>query len=174
MKVAAHPHAGLQTVSWLFSGEVEHRDSVGSFQMISPGELNIMTAGVGIAHSELAIDSDPEGVGLHGLQLWTVLPESARHRQPEFDHYDKLPVFVEGGLGIRLIVGELLGRSSDAKIFSQLVGAEIDIAPNTTTKIDSDPSFEYGVLLISGELNINGNSVPQYHLHYIPAGRKIY
>ena len=84
MSVAPHPHTGLQTVSWLFTGEVEHRDSAGNHAMVRPGELNLMTAGRGISHSEV---SPPTTTTLHGAQLWLALPESARHTDPGFDHY---------------------------------------------------------------------------------------
>ena len=84
MLVAPHPHTGLQTVSWLFQGEVEHRDSVGSLQLINPGEVNLMTAGRGISHSEV---STPDNDYLHGVQLWTALPDAHRHVAPFFEHH---------------------------------------------------------------------------------------
>lgn len=168
MSVAAHPHTGLQTVSWLFTGEIEHRDSLGSVQKVAPGELNIMTAGRGIAHSELSISNSSL---LHGVQLWTVLPDQHREMEPTFDHYDNLPVFDWKGIGIRLLVGEFLGKASPAKIFSQIVGAEIDLPVGSMTAIPADSSFEYGVLVVSGQVEVNGTSVRVGQLHYIPAGK---
>lgn len=168
MSVAAHPHAGLQTVSWLFNGEVEHRDSLGSVQKVVPGELNIMTAGRGIAHSELSINNQPI---LHGVQLWTVLPDQYRNVEPSFNHYNDLPVFKWNGIRIRLFVGEFLGQTSPATIFSQMLGAEIDLPPGSITEIPADPCFEYGVLVVSGQAKVNGNSVHIGQLHYVPAGR---
>ncbi|MGH3365223.1 MAG: pirin family protein, partial [Nocardioidaceae bacterium] len=84
MDVPPHPHTGLQTVSWLFTGEIEHRDSLGSHAMVHPGELNLMTAGRGIAHSEV---STPATNTLHGVQLWLALPDHARDTARDFEHY---------------------------------------------------------------------------------------
>jgi len=89
MRVGPHPHIGLQTVSWLYSGEVFHRDSLGSQQLIRPGQLNIMTAGHGISHSEES--PKPHPAELHGLQFWIALPELARHNDPAFDHFPFSP-----------------------------------------------------------------------------------
>jgi len=169
MSVAAHPHTGLQTVSWLFTGEVEHRDSLGSVQNVMPSELNIMTAGRGIAHSELSINDQAL---LHGVQLWTVLPDRHRNAEPSFNHYSDLPVFNWKGIGVRLFVGEFLGHTSSAKIFSPLIGAEIDLPSESTTEIPTETTFEYGVLVVSGEANVNGNLVHLGQLHYVPAGKE--
>ena len=169
MSVASHPHSGLQTVSWLFSGEIEHRDSLGNIQMVMPGQLNLMTAGCGIAHSELSISNRTD---LHGVQLWTVLPEHARNIESSFDHFADLPVFTWNGVGIRLFVGAFLGNSSPAKIFSPMVGAEIDLPAASTTKIPTIGSFEYGVLLVSGQASVNGHSIGPGQLHYVPAGSR--
>lgn len=108
MSVPPHPHIGLQTVSWLLAGEVEHRDSVGSVQRILPGELNVMTAGHGIAHSEYAV-SDPS-VAMHGVQLWVALPAEYRDRAPAFEHHSDLPVVEGGGLRATVMVGEFAGE----------------------------------------------------------------
>lgn len=169
MSVAAHPHTGLQTVSWLFTGEVEHRDSLGNVQNVMPGELNIMTAGKGIAHSELSIN---DRALLHGVQLWTVLPDCHRNVEPSFNHYSDLPAFNWKEIRVRLFVGEFLGHTSSAKIFSPLIGAEIDLPSGTTTEIPTERTFEYGVLIVSGEANVNGNPVRLGQLHYIPAGKE--
>ena len=132
MSVAAHPHVGLQTVSWLFEGEVEHRDSLGSVQIINPGELNLMTAGYGVAHSELSL---PSASVMHGVQLWTVLPSGIRDSAPFFDHYAELPEFGDGRVSGKLIVGEFMGESSPARIFSEMIGAEINIAPGSLVEL---------------------------------------
>lgn len=168
MSVAAHPHAGLQTVSWLFSGEVEHRDSLGSIQHVMPGELNIMTAGKGIAHSELSIG---DRAILHGVQLWTVLPDRHRKVEPSFHHHEDLPVFDYEGAGIRLFVGEFLGQRSSARIFSPMVGAEIDLSAGSTIHLPTETSFEYGVLVVAGGATVNGHSVRLGQLHYVPTER---
>ena len=168
MSVAAHPHVGLQTVSWLFSGHIEHRDSLGSAQEISPGELNIMTAGHGISHSELSIAGSAE---IHGVQLWTALPESSRDISPTFSHHENLPLVETETLSLRIFIGEMLGARSPAVIYSPLVGAEIDIAAGSTANLDLDPAFEYGLLHASGDISINGSLIEIGYLYYIPAGR---
>lgn len=167
MSVAAHPHAGLQTVTWLFEGEIEHRDSLGNIQLVAPGELNLMTAGRGISHSELSINTRSD---LHGVQLWTALPDEHRKMEPTFLHYQDLPAFNWEGIGIRVFVGEFLGQFSPAKIFSPIVGAEIDLPANTTTLLPAQSSFEYGILVVSGKAEVNGSSVARGQLHCVPAG----
>jgi redox-sensitive bicupin YhaK (pirin superfamily) len=103
MQVPPHPHIGLQTVSWLFEGLVLHRDSLGSRQLIRPGELNLMTAGGGIAHSEESAAGRPPL--LHGLQLWIALAEAERHTEPRFAHHADLPVVRDGAASVTVVVG---------------------------------------------------------------------
>ena len=112
MAVPPHPHTGLQTVSWLFEGLVLHRDSLGSRQLIRPGELNLMTAGQGIAHSEESAAGRP--AALHGLQLWIALPEQDRFTEPGFAHHGDLPVVREDGAQITVVVGEYRDHRSPA------------------------------------------------------------
>ncbi len=169
MSVAAHPHTGLQTVSWLFSGEVEHRDSLGSVQVIVPGELNLMTSGTGVAHSELSINQNTQ---LHGVQLWTVLPDPDRNCDPTFNHYNNLPVFEWQSISVRVFIGELLGQRSPAKIFSPLIGAELHLPANTQAHFPVDPDYEYGVLVVEGEANVDQKPVGEGQLHYVPQGRQ--
>ncbi len=170
MSVAAHPHVGLQTVSWLFDGKVEHRDSLGSIQIIHPGQLNIMTAGRGIAHSEL---SAPDAKIMHGVQLWTVIPDTFRNTAPIFDHYPDLPVIRKKGLKVRLIVGEFMNEESEARIFSPLVGAEINLAPGSTYQLPLRPDFEYGALLVVGDIVIDAEEVPLTNLYYSAPGKSM-
>jgi len=167
MSIGAHPHTGLQTVSWLFEGDVEHRDSLGSIQEIHPGELNIMTAGYGVAHSELSL---PESKQMHGVQLWTVLPDSDRNIAPLFDHYADLPQFEYESLHGIVFVGEFMGEVSPARKFSELVGVEVNIAPNSEVRIPLRRDFEYGVLLVSGDLEIDAEALPDAHLYYAGTG----
>ncbi len=169
MSVAAHPHTGLQTVSWLFSGQIEHRDSLGSIQVINPGELNLMTSGVGIAHSELSLN---EEIDLHGVQLWVVLPDSVRRMPPVFAHHNNLPIVDFGAATIRLMVGEILGHKSDAVIYSKLVGAEIGFGGAGKIQIPLDEEFEYGILVDAGDVKLDGESVPPGSLRYLPVGKK--
>ncbi len=167
MTVPPHPHTGLQTVSWLFAGEIEHWDSVGSNALIEPGQLNLMTAGNGIAHSEV---STPAATVLHGAQLWVALPDASRFHTPFFEHYVPEPVEL-GGATIRVFIGSLAGQASTATTFTELVGAQLDIPAGTTLDLAVDPRFEHGVLLDTGELSVEGTAVPVSHLAFVDAGR---
>jgi len=167
MVVPPHPHTGLQTVSWLFAGVIDHRDSVGSHAPVRPGELNLMTAGSGISHSEV---STRDTTILHGAQLWVALPDSARHGSPAFENYVPEP-FVLGDATVRVFIGELAGRASTATVFSRLLGAQVDLPAGTSVTFDVDPGFEHGVLVDAGDVTVEGMPVPLSHLGYVPLGR---
>jgi redox-sensitive bicupin YhaK (pirin superfamily) len=169
MVVPPHPHTGLQTVSWLFAGDIDHRDSVGSHAPVRPGELNLMTAGSGVAHSEV---STPATTVLHGAQLWLALPEGSRHIAPAFEHYSP-PVISVDGATARVFLGTLLGSTSPALAFSPLVGAQIDIEPFAAIDLPVDAAFEHGVLLDSGSLTLDGEDVPVAHLAYREPGSSV-
>ena len=167
MSIGAHPHIGLQTASWLFSGEIEHRDSLGSVQRIAPGELNLMTAGYGIVHSELSlVGSEP----LRGVQLWIALPASARAHAPEFHHHADLPIHERDGFTIRTFIGSTNGVSSPAQTYSELIGAELSTTGGANTRFQLNSHFEHGILVDDGTLSINGYEVNAGELHYLPAG----
>ncbi|MFT4262457.1 MAG: pirin family protein [Nocardioides sp.] len=146
MKVAPHPHIGLQTVSWLFAGLIEHRDSAGNHAMVRPGEVNLMTGGRGISHSEISDDSSPV---LHGAQLWTALPDAVRETEPRFDHFVP-PELTGEGWSARVFLGSLLGSTSPVPTHTPLLGAELQLAPGATLALDIDPAFEHGVLVDVG------------------------
>jgi len=167
MVVPPHPHTGLQTVSWLFAGEIEHRDSVGSLAPVRPGELNLMTAGRGIAHSEV---STPATTMLHGAQLWVALPDSAREGSPAFESYVPQP-FSHGAATVRVFIGELAGAASSATVFTRLLGAQVDLPAGTSVEFDVDADFEHGVLVDAGDASVDGMPVPRSHLAYVPPGR---
>ena len=166
MSVAPHPHTGLQTVSWLFTGEVEHRDSAGNHAMVRPGEVNLMTAGRGISHSEV---STPDTRALHGAQLWVALPDADRHVEPGFAHHAPAPVTGEGWEA-RVFLGSLLGDSSPVETFTPLLGAELLLEPGASLDLDVDDSFEHGVLVDSGVLEVAGTETKQHELAYVPPG----
>ena len=166
MSISQHPHVGLQTVSWLFDGEIEHRDSVGSVQVINPGQLNLMTSGFGIAHSELSLEV---GKKLHGVQLWVALPKSSKDVAPHFEHHGNLPNFEFKGISVNLFMGSWLGHTSNAKTYTPIIGAEIS-GQAVATSLPIDKNFEYGILVDQGEVKINGNVVKPNQLHYMSAG----
>jgi len=152
MVVPPHPHTGLQTVSWLFEGEIEHRDSTGVRALVRPGAVNLMTAGRGISHSEV---STPGTARLHGVQLWVALPDAARHTLPVFEHAETTPVAIDDATA-RVFAGSLPGAPGDASVtvFSPLVGAQIELPPGGEAWIDLDPTFEHGLLVDLGPVGV--------------------
>lgn len=150
MDVPPHPHTGLQTVSWLFSGEVEHRDSAGVHAMVRPGVLNLMTAGAGICHSEVSTSATTV---LHGVQLWVALPDAGRHTGRDFAHFVPTPRAV-GGATLRVFLGELGSARSPVHTFTPLLGAQVDLEPRCRVTLDVDPAFEHGVLLDQGAVTV--------------------
>jgi redox-sensitive bicupin YhaK (pirin superfamily) len=166
MDVPPHPHTGLQTVSWLFSGEVEHRDSAGVHAMVRPGELNLMTAGAGICHSEV---STAATTVLHGVQLWVALPDSDRGTGRDFAHYVPAPRTI-GGATLRVFLGELEGARSPVHTFTPLLGAQLDLDPGADVTLEVDPAFEHGVLLDQGSVEVAGTSLDVADLAFQAAG----
>ncbi len=166
MDVAPHPHCGLATVSWLFSGEVEHRDSLGTVAMVRPGEVNLMTAGRGISHSEV---STPGTTVLHGAQLWLLLPAAAADVDPRFEHH--VPPVVDVGEGARaqVFVGSLWGSSSPVAVESPLVGAEVVLEPGAAVSVPVARGFETAVLVDSGLVTLDGTDVARAELAVVPA-----
>jgi quercetin 2,3-dioxygenase len=166
MIVPPHPHTGLQTASWLFTGEVEHRDSAGHHAFVRPGELNLMTAGRGISHSEY---STPGTTVLHGAQLWLALPDSDRHTDPGFEHFVPTPV-VGDGWEARVFLGSLLGSTSPVRTYSPLLGAELRVRAGTTLRVPVDPAYEHGLLLDSGSLTLGDEALKANELGYLAPG----
>ncbi len=171
MQIAPHPHTGLQTVTWLVEGEVLHRDSLGSEQSIAPGQLNLMTSGRGIAHSEQSPPGHPPG--MHGLQLWVALPEHARHGDPRFAHHPALPTVpvLPGTATVTVVVGEFGGRRSPAEVHTPLVGAEVLFAEPGVAELPLDAGFEYAVLVMSGSARVAGTELAPGALLYLGQGR---
>jgi quercetin 2,3-dioxygenase len=166
MDVPPHPHTGLQTVSWLFSGEVEHRDSAGVHAMVRPGELNLMTAGAGICHSEV---STAATTVLHGVQLWVALPDSDRDSDRGFDHYVPTPRDIDDAT-VRVFLGELAGDRSPVHTFTPLLGVQIDLHPGADLTLAVEPAFEHGVLLDRGDVAVNGTALEVADLAFQAAG----
>lgn len=166
MVVAAHPHTGLQTVTWLFEGQIEHRDSIGSVQIIEPGQLNLMTAGYGISHSEV---SNPTTERLHAIQLWVALPKHAIEIAPAFEHQSQLPTLSLPGGKATVLAGEFLGNSASTTTFSPLIGVELQLEPGLH-QIPLNPAFEHGFVLASGSARVEEDQLNPSDLAYLEAG----
>ncbi|WP_328916881.1 MULTISPECIES: pirin family protein [unclassified Streptomyces] len=171
MQVPPHPHIGLQTVSWLHQGEVLHRDSLGSKQTVRPRELGLMTSGRAIAHSEESPRDHARY--LHGAQLWVALPDADRHTPPAFEHHAELPEVTGGnGLHATVILGELDGATSPGTTYSPLVGADLTLAGGTAARLPLVPDFEYAVLTMSGEAEVDGVRLAPGSMLYLGCGRR--
>jgi redox-sensitive bicupin YhaK (pirin superfamily) len=169
MNVPVHPHTGLSTVSWLFTGEIEHRDSAGTRGLVRPGELNLMTAGSGISHSERSTRTSPV---LHGVQLWVALPDAARFVERRFDHY--VPPGLTGpGWSAQVFLGELLGSRSPVSTWTPLLGAELRLDAGGAFPLEVDPTFEHGVLVDQGSVMVAGQEVTAGQLAYVPPGADV-
>lgn len=171
MSVAKHPHTGLQTATWLFEGGVEHRDSVQSKQKIRPGELNLMTAGWGVSHSELALTPlRNEPATLSGVQMWIALPNSVRNEAAEFHNYSELPKKSVAGVQVCTFVGSFLEMTSPAKVHTALVGVELKFLEANEFQFTAENSFEYGFLVIDGEVTVNGLDLKSGELGFFRPG----
>ncbi|WP_034270222.1 pirin family protein [Actinospica robiniae] len=171
MRVAPHPHCGLQTLSWLHQGEVEHRDSLGSLATIRPYELGLMTAGHGIAHSEQSPVAHP--ALLHGAQLWIALPDASRETGPAWEHHSDLPVVrTAHGLSATLMLGAFDGAESPGTTYSPIVGMDLDLAPGAATALPLEPDFEYAALAMTGLVDVDGVPVERGTMLYLGCGRR--
>lgn len=168
MDVAPHPHVGLQTVSWLVSGSILHRDSLGSEQLVAAGALGLMTAGRAIAHSEESPGGDASG--LQGVQLWVALPDAHRATEPSFEHHAKLPVEGFGAARATIFYGSLGKSASPARRFSPALGAEVAFPAAARTTLPVDPGFEHAVLLLRGRVRADGVDLPRETLAYVAPG----
>ncbi len=171
LHVPPHPYAGLQTVTWLFDGVVEHVDSLGNRQRVRPGELALLTAGPGVSRAE----TTPAGASgaLHGVQLWVALPHAARTSvQPGLTHLPEPPTYSEHGATLRVLAGSLAGETSPAPVHSPLVGAEVTLEPGATAVLPLEAGFEHGVLVAGGEVLVDGEVVGRDEMVYLGGGRE--
>lgn len=167
MQVPRHPHTGLATVSWLFTGQIDHLDSGGNAATVVPGELNLMIAGRGITHQEI---SSPSTTSLHGVQLWYALPGATRHSENHFAHYAPEPI-VQDGVSARVFIGELLGSTSPVDTRTpELLGAELLLEPGAAIRLKVRKDFEHAVLAENAQVTVNSVSTPHRCLAYIPVG----
>jgi hypothetical protein len=170
MQVAPHPHTGLQTVSWLLEGRVHHRDSLGSDVEFGPGQLALMTAGHGIAHSEQSPVRHPRY--LHGAQLWVALPDAARETAPAFEHHGSLPGFSSDGLTATVLMGSFGGATSPGTAYTPLVGVDLELRAGADVEVPLDPDFEYGLLASSGTADAEGAPLARGAMLYLGTGRR--
>jgi redox-sensitive bicupin YhaK (pirin superfamily) len=168
MQVPPHPHTGLQTVSWLLAGQVHHRDSLGSDQVIEPGQLGLMTAGAAIAHAEQS--PVPHPALLHGVQLWVALPEQSRRTRPAWNYHAELPVLDDSGARVTVMLGELAGAVSPGQTFSPLVGADLELRGGDLL-LPLEPEFEHAMLSMSGTAEVDGVALEPAAMLYLGTGR---
>ncbi|KWB62137.1 pirin [Burkholderia ubonensis] len=171
MHVGPHPHIGLQTFTWMIEGSVLHRDSLGYEQVIRPGEVNLMTAGRGIAHTEDTEDALLPGGRFHAVQLWIALPDAHRDRAPAFENYRNLPVHRDGGFTITVLAGAAFDRVSPAQVYSPLVGLDFASDGAARLAMPLDPAFEYAVFALTGDVAVDGAALEPNVLLYLGAGR---
>src|SRR4051794_39891492 len=169
LDVGPHPHMGLQTVTWLLAGEALHHDSLGSEQVIAPGQLNLMTAGGGVAHAEEATGS--YSGRLHGIQLWVAQPEETRHGDAAFEHHAELPQVDFSGAAATVLVGELDSVVSPARRDTDLVGVDIAAGPGADVALPVRRDFEHAVVVLEGALTIGGTTLTPGHLGYLGLDR---
>lgn len=168
MHVGAHPHIGLQTFTWLIEGEVVHRDSLGNEQVIRPGQVNLMTAGRGISHTE---DSLNDGTRLHAAQLWIALPEGEHEREPAFQNYPDLPALDVGGFRATVLAGSAWGQTSPATIYTPIVGIDFNATGPARTEVPLQAGFEYAAMALRGELSVGGEPIKPGEWLYFAPGR---
>lgn len=166
MRVPRHPHTGLATCSWLFSGRIDHMDSAGNWATVRPGDVAMMNAGRGISHSEY---STADTRIMHGAQLWYAFPDEHRFVEPSLDSHRPEPVQGEGWEA-RVFVGELLGSRSPVTTYIPLTGAELRLQPGAVLEIPVPADHEHGLLRVSGDVSIHGCEIPQDHLAVVEPG----
>lgn len=169
LDVGPHPHIALQTFTWILAGEILHRDSLGSEQVIRPGQVNLMTAGRGIAHTEESLAGHPD---LHAAQLWIALPEADQHTPPRFDHYPRLPRWQQEGIDLTLLIGEHSGQRAPTLHFSPILGLDLHAPQGGEITLSLDPAFEHGLFPLQGEATIAGETLAPEQLLYLPPGTR--
>ena len=170
MRVLPHPHTGLQTVTWPLCGEIRHKDNLGNDIVLKPGQLNLMTAGNGVSHSEFSLDGDPGP--LQGLQLWVALPEDRRHGEAAFESHAELPTIDLPHLSATVFMGALGDAVSPATIYSPMVGAELAVRRGSS-ELRVDPEFEHAVMVIQGAVRVNGLGLGNIQMLYLRPGRSV-
>ena len=170
MNVRPHPHINLATVTWLFDGAIDHRDSLGTFATIRPGQVNLMTAGRGIVHSERS----PEGElaanpGMFGMQTWLALPDGREEIDPAFEAVKDLPVVEDRGAKARVIMGSLWGTRAPTTTYAETIYADIVLEPGGAIPLDAEAD-ERAVMLVDGSAAVDGVALERYQLAVLAPG----
>lgn len=169
VRVGPHPHTGLQTFTWMVEGQMLHRDSLGTVQLIKPGQVNLMTAGKGISHSEES--PAQRSRDFHAAQLWIALPESQRFIEPAFEHHPVLPTTSLDDLEITVMAGTAFGETAPTTLYSPLMAADIGARSDVQIALPLNPQFEHGLMLLQGTITVEGESLSTSDLLYMAPGR---
>jgi redox-sensitive bicupin YhaK (pirin superfamily) len=170
MDVRPHPHINLATVTWLFEGAIDHRDSLGTFSTIHSGTVNLMTAGSGIVHSERSPAAERKGgPKLYGMQTWLALPEGREEIDPAFEAVSDLPVIADGGAEARIIMGSLWGQRAPTTTYAETIYAEIVLRPGGAISIPAEAD-ERAVMLVGGDAALDGEPLALYALNVLKPG----
>ncbi|WP_180110605.1 MULTISPECIES: pirin family protein [unclassified Acinetobacter] len=167
LDVGPHPHIGLQTFTWMIDGTMMHTDSLGTHQLIQPKQVNLMTAGYGISHTEVAPESETQ---MHAAQLWIALPDDKINMAPQFDHYPELPVVTQDVIELTVLVGEFLQTKSPVKVHSELLGVDLRSSESQSTVLLLNPKFEYGFMALEGTASINGHELNEDNMVVLEPG----
>ena len=170
MDVRPHPHINLATVTWLFEGAIDHRDSLGTFSTIHPGTVNLMTAGTGIVHSERSPQTErKDGPALYGMQTWLALPDGREELDPAFEAVSDLPMVEDTCVSARVIMGSLWGKRAPTTCYADTIYAEINLGPAGSIPIEADAD-ERAVMLVGGDASIDGHPLELYALVLLKPG----
>ena len=173
MDVRPHPHINLATVTWLFEGAIDHRDSLGSYSTIRPGQVNLMTAGSGIVHSERSPQSERDaGPRMYGMQTWLALPDGKEEIAPAFEAVTDLPLIEDQCVTARIIMGELWGMKAPTTTYAETIYAEILLGPSGAIPIEADAD-ERAVMLVGGEGSLDGKVLTLYELVVLRPGSEM-
>jgi len=173
LDVRPHPHIGLSTMTYLFEGEILHRDSLGTVQMIRPGAINWMTAGSGIVHSERTSQEAAAGSPLSGIQFWVALPKSHEEMEPAFRHLEasELPVVEDGNVSARIIAGDAFGCRSPLSAPHPMICIDIALATGAHIELPADHP-EQAIYVAGGEIELDGDRYEQGQLLILPVGKR--
>jgi redox-sensitive bicupin YhaK (pirin superfamily) len=170
MDVRPHPHINLATVTWLFEGAIDHRDSLGSYATIRPGQVNLMTAGSGIVHSERSPASErPGGPKLYGMQTWLALPDGQEEIAPAFEAQTELPLIEDTCVRAQVIMGSLWGQTAPTTCHAETIYADIVLGASGRLPIDAEAD-ERAVMLVGGEASLDGQALGLYELTVLAPG----